>query len=279
MAKSTNAIVVGVGGHFIGDAVEFLNVAYPAIKKGFQTNDWSDLGEAVVQHGIAAVVSALLVTGSVIAVTAIVGLVSAPAAAIAGAFVAAGWAAYGLYDAVTNGVELINKISEDLADVIPKIGNTIEQVHEDVDQAFQLIQEVIEFTLSEEVTFPEFATAAPSLVGTYLVDTSDIALPDSIEGGDDDERFYGQNNAFIDAGAGNDEIFAWGSTTAIGGAGDDIVIGREAKFIPEGEVIDPSDPDSEVAETDLSLTLDGGEGDDWIISIGGEKSQDRRWRR
>ena len=63
MGKSVNAMLVGLGGNAIGDIVEFLNVAYEPIKKGFQTGDWSDFGEVVLQHGVGAAISAVLVIG------------------------------------------------------------------------------------------------------------------------------------------------------------------------------------------------------------------------
>ena len=142
-AKSVNAMLVGLGGHAIGDIAEFLNMSYEPIKKGFQTGDWSDLGRTAIQYGASAVVSAVLVVGSIAATAAIVGAFSAAAAPIAAGFVAAGWAAYGLYDAVTNGAELIGKIVADLASVIPKIGDMIERGLAAGKEAIKLMIEVI----------------------------------------------------------------------------------------------------------------------------------------
>jgi len=183
MIKSSNQLLVGLGGSVVGDAVEFLNVSYDAIKIGIRTGDWSDFGDAIVQFGAAAVLSAVLVTGSVVATAAIVGAVSAAAAPIAASFVAAGWAAYGLYDAVTNGAELLEKITSDLAENIPKIGNTIEETGE----VISTIMRVVTTAFAADFEIPEFNAVNDNL---YLVDTADISLPDATQDGAVRERAY-----------------------------------------------------------------------------------------
>ncbi len=52
MSTSFVALATGLGGGFVGDAAEFLNMAYDAIKKGFATGDFSDASQAAAQFGI-----------------------------------------------------------------------------------------------------------------------------------------------------------------------------------------------------------------------------------
>ena len=284
MVKSSNQLLVGLGGNILGDAVEFLNHAYDAIKKGFQTGDWSDLGDTIVEFGIGAVLSAILVTGSIVVTTAVVGAFSAGAAPIAAAFVAAGWAAYGLYDAVTNGTELLGKITADLADVFAKIGKSIEEAGDKFLEIIETIGRVISTAFATDFEIPAFDAINENL---YLVDTGDISLPDTITGSDENERFYGSNNAFVDAAGGNDEIYMIRSSgEARGGEGDDILVGNRPVFISKGDYINEQDrqqagqnqtlPEEDriniegpIAETDLRLVLNGEAGDDWLLVGGG----------
>ncbi len=268
-ATSVNALLVGLGGSVIGDIVEFMNAAYEPIKKGFQTGDWSDLGEVVVQYGVAAVISAILVTASIVVTGAVVtAIAGAPAAAIATTFVAAGWAAKGLYDAVQEGSELLDKIQADLADVIPKIGRTIEEIQERADVLARAVNTIFGI-IENDFEPPQFAQP-DGLARVYVVDPLDRAQPDAIEGSEGAERFYGRNSAAIDAGAGNDEIiFKNGFGEGRGGAGDDILIAGRSRYVRKGERLDPADPNSELADRDMRMVLDGGEGDDWVIALGG----------
>ncbi|MEM5585778.1 calcium-binding protein [Roseibium sp. AS2] len=270
MAKSVDALLVGIGGGIVGDTVEFLNLAYDAIKFGFQTGDWTDLGEAIAQYGAAAIASALLVTGSVVAVTALVGVVSASAAPIVGAFVAAGWAAYGIYDAFENGVELFGKITTDLAEVLPIAFDAAHELGDNIAENIALAKEVIDVAFGDGFQPAEFANANGGLATKYLIDGNDPTLPDQIDGTDTAEarRFYGQNNATIDAGDGNDEIFIQGVGTAIGGEGNDLLVGGHGREVNAGAAIDPHNPDSKIADADLKLRLDGGAGDDMIVATG-----------
>ncbi len=54
-----------------------------------------------------------------------------------------------------------------------------------------------------------------------------------------------------------------------GNDGDDVLIGWKPDYIFAGDKVDPDNPNSEVAQTDLRLTLDGGKGDDWLVVLGG----------
>jgi Ca2+-binding RTX toxin-like protein len=284
IGKSVNAMLVGLGGNAIGDVVEFLNMAYEPLKKGVKTGDWSDFQQTIVTYGVAAAVSAIIVVGSVVAATLVVGAVSASAAPIAAAFVGAGWAAYGLYDAVTNGAELIGKINKDLAEVIPKIGDTIERAAANAKAAIALMHEVIKGAFGKDFDVPDLKALIES---KYLADTFDLTLPNSLFGGDRDERFYGKNAASIDGGAGDDEIYMINASgSAKGGAGNDILVGNAPVVVKSGELVNKEDREGKnqpnvpselrgkvvkpVAETDLQLRLDGGEGNDWLVVGRGE---------
>lgn len=109
IASNIGNMIVGAGGGAIGDAVEFLNASYESIKTGITTGDWSDFQQNVATYGVAAAVSAVIAAGTIAAAGALLG----PAAAAA---VAAGWAAYGLVDALTNGAELLGKLLDDWRD-------------------------------------------------------------------------------------------------------------------------------------------------------------------
>lgn len=123
MVGSFDSLMVGLGGGFVGDTAEFLNLAYDAIKTGAQTGDWTDFQAAVANYGIAAALSAAVITTTTVVAAVALGPVAA--AAVAGA-----WAAYGLYDAIINGAELVEKVQADIAanpdwvfDVMALFGN------------------------------------------------------------------------------------------------------------------------------------------------------------
>jgi len=108
MATSMGSILAGIGGGAIGDVVEFLNASYESIKIGLDTNDWSSFRQNILTYGASAVISAAVVALSVAA--------AAEIGVLAASVVAAGWAAYGVYDALTNGIELIGKLHADWRD-------------------------------------------------------------------------------------------------------------------------------------------------------------------
>jgi hypothetical protein len=274
MGKSVNSMLVGLGGNEIGDAVEFLNLSYDPIKKGLQTGVWSDFNDTILTYGIAAAVSALVVAGSVAVVAGIVGIFSASAAPVAAAFVGAGWAAWGLYDAISNGSQLIGKISADMTVAFDKIDDTLDKLSANFDANYNIILRIVANALDVDFSAPVFAGAGqgPSLLDRNLIDNLSLVLPGSIEGGSADERFFGRNSASIDAGGGNDEIYVRDTAIARGGSGNDVVAGAAASVIAAGDPIDPSRPDGELAQTDQQMVLDGGEGNDWVVALGGERA-------
>ncbi|WP_306030727.1 calcium-binding protein, partial [Stappia sp. MMSF_3263] len=271
MGKSVNALIVGLGGHAIGDIVEFLNVSYDAIKIYATTGDAEALEAVALEYGVAAVGSMLLVTVAVVGTGAVVGAaLGAPAGAVASAFVAAGFAAYGLYEAVVNGVELFDKITRDLADVIPIVHEEAHRLGDDIASNIALVREILEATYGAGFIVPDFPGAGSDmpLVTAYLVDPNQLGLPEEVTGSDNDERLYGQNNAIVDLGDGDDEIFIDGIGQAFGGAGNDLLVGGNGRIVHTGDLVDPNNPESLIAETDLVMVLDGGAGNDLIIATG-----------
>lgn len=265
--KAVNSILVGVGGGLIGDVVEFLNAVYEPFKKAISTGDWGEVWTVVGQYGVAAVFSGLLVAGSVALATALGG-------PIVGAFVGAGWAAYGLYDAITNGIELFGKIKNDLSAAIEKARDTINELAGDIDKSVGVIMRIVGNALDVDFSSPVFAEIGlgPSLVTKYLVDPLSESLPGRVDGSDKGEWFFGKNNAVIYAGGGDDEVYVRHVAQAFGGAGDDIVAGGVARAIKAGERIDPDDANSPLATQDMVMLLDGGEGNDWVITVGGQRA-------
>ncbi len=104
--------------------------------------------------------------------------------------------------------------------------------------------------------------------------------------GDDTSWLFGEDNGVIIGGDEDNWLFHTGSGEAIGGAGDDILIAWKPDYIFKGEYINAKDRaqaeankdlpedqqvpiDGPIAQQDLRLTLNGGDGDDWLIALGG----------
>ncbi|QND63166.1 hypothetical protein HB777_04005 [Mesorhizobium loti] len=105
MAAIIDSKIVGLGGGPLGDTVEFLNLAYDAIKDAAQ-GDFDPLISVIANYGVSMVLSAVVITATI----AIAGYFSAGAAAV----VVAVWAVAGVVDAISNGAQLLEKILLDL---------------------------------------------------------------------------------------------------------------------------------------------------------------------
>lgn len=86
---------------------------------------------------------------------------------------------------------------------------------------------------------------------------------------------YGYDNAHLFGGDKDDWLVHSGYGAAYGGKGDDLLLGLFPKVLRKGEKIGDPPPEEALnlrpeAGSDLSLFLDGGEGDDWIITVLGE---------
>jgi hypothetical protein len=62
----------------------------------------------------------------------------------------------------------------------------------------------------------------------------------------------------------------WGDRA--GNGGDDFLVGFAPEAVEAGEAFDPQNPNSAIADREYVLTLDGGAGNDFIVTIGGEKA-------
>ena len=87
-------------------------------------------------------------------------------------------------------------------------------------------------------------------------------LPDS------GEWFYDGFDAIIEGTDRDDLLIHDGFGEAYGGAGDDILVGFRPQFIAQGDALFDTE-NSPLASEEQRLTLDGGEGDDWVITFGG----------
>ncbi len=120
------------------------------------------------------------------------------------------------------------------------------------------------------------------------------------ETADDDERFVTKATDEIDyviasgysdvyGKDGNDWMFHSGTGALFGGSGDDILFGYKPDYIKAGEYITDKDRESAdrnkflaadqqipivgpKAAKDLTLKLDGGVGNDWVVTVLGEKA-------
>ncbi|MCP4083343.1 MAG: hypothetical protein GY743_24245, partial [Planctomycetaceae bacterium] len=81
--------------------------------------------------------------------------------------------------------------------------------------------------------------------------------------------FFGFDLTTVEGTPEADLLFADQYEERNGADGDDTILGFKAEFIAAGASIKPDDPDSELAETDLRMVLDGGVGDDILIALGG----------
>jgi hypothetical protein len=94
---------------------------------------------------------------------------------------------------------------------------------------------------------------------------------------DENVWLYGEHDAVIIGGDKNDWLFHSGYGVVLGDKGNDVLVGIHPKELKSGQKIGPApaagEPDlREEAEDDLKLILDGGEGNDWVISALGKKA-------
>ena len=87
----------------------------------------------------------------------------------------------------------------------------------------------------------------------------------------DDVLWYGPINdvvGFVTGWPAGDTYPAFGEIH--GDEGNDVLVVREARYVREGEALDPDDPDSPTAAEDLRLEILGEAGQDRIMVVGGE---------
>jgi hypothetical protein len=85
---------------------------------------------------------------------------------------------------------------------------------------------------------------------------------------DDGEWRYDSFDSILRGNDGDDWLIHDGWGEAYGEEGDDFILGVAPVFIKSGNALF-DEPGSPVAQGDQQLTLDGGPGDDWVLTIGG----------
>ncbi|HMO06583.1 MAG TPA: calcium-binding protein, partial [Paracoccaceae bacterium] len=250
-ADGLNASIRGGGGP-AGDVIEFLNIAYEAIKTGIRTGDWSDFEDKVKEYGWSMVMSAVMVTVSV----AVAGAVFGPAAA---AIVGAGWAVWGLYDALSNGAELFQKLAADLQALVLEASQA-------ADSFFNKLANQILDSYGIEELAPEIGPHAMGVGGipvlTFVADDQGEGYASEAVGWSGFDRIWGRNGATIRGGEGDDILHHSGHGEMHGDAGNDLLLALRTT----GVVADGGDGDDYVLSKDgQGGEFIGGMGRDWIF--------------
>ncbi|MEM7425514.1 MAG: cadherin-like domain-containing protein [Pseudomonadota bacterium] len=142
-----------------------------------------------------------------------------------------------------------------LAEAFPN-WNFIQRVDAFFASAEKELEVAFSLVLEAAASFPEFIVAEGET---------------SAHGGDGVQFIYGSGNSALFGGGGEDYLLHTGFGALEGGAGDDVLIGLFPDFIKQGAKLDPANPDSGTAPEDLHLELDGGPGEDFIVTIGGNQ--------
>jgi hypothetical protein len=229
--QSAGKMVASAATHVsIGDIAEFINAAYDHIKVGAKTGDWSLFMGDIVKYGAGMIQSLLLVTGSTMAAFKI--------HPIAGAVVAAGWAAYGIVDSYTNAGELLGKIVNDIKDKVVLAS----------DELLKLTDGLSDFILAYYGVGAQIPGNIAPFEKLYVIDDLDPTKPAKLLGSDDDELIFGRNGAVIFAGGGDDQIHHNGYGVVYAGDGNDQIL---------------------VYDTLASFKAYGGAGNDYILAKNG----------
>ncbi|MCP4181695.1 MAG: hypothetical protein GY761_00005, partial [Hyphomicrobiales bacterium] len=115
-----------------------------------------------------------------------------------------------------------------------------------------------------------------------VIKLAELALPEmKLVGGiaadfvsEEGEWLIGFDAATLIGSTANDTLIHTGAGEVLGLSGDDILVGLFPDYIEQGTAIgaEPAEGEEDtrpVAETNLRLTLNGGEGDDYLIALGG----------
>ena len=113
--SNAQSLLVGIGGSTVGDVVEALNISYDAIKLGAQTGDWGPFLETAGNLAVSLVQSTAIITVATLGAAAVFGPVGATVAGV-------GFAIWGLYEAITNGAQLFEKIRADIVSAEGLVG-------------------------------------------------------------------------------------------------------------------------------------------------------------
>jgi hypothetical protein len=192
------------------------------------------------------------------------------------------WGTAGVVAFVAAGTYFsIRLVAENLADAFKDEPNSfIYKASSGVLEAMKYLEgaagTVLEQAASFFVSSAQAKEVSPGL-DKIKVDTVHISGAGAAAHSDnkDNAWLFGSHDGVIIGGEADDWLIHTGYGEALGDKGDDVLLGLFSQILKKGEKIgDPppkETPDTrKTAEDDLSLTLDGGEGNDWVISIGGE---------
>jgi hypothetical protein len=216
------------------------------------------------------------------------GLLAIPAGVvIGGAGAAAGeWLGGLFYDNFTSAA---NEIVEWMAPILAPLGEFVngakdaivgaaEKVEEAIGMIFSTVTEAFN-DLGDYVTGVDgvFGHNGPLFgAGKPLHFLVDVAREKKFLQGDGSWAYDGFDNVLYGTDA--DDILIMDNSTgeAFGGKGDDVLLGINPRFAKEGTALFADDPDSPLADEDSSLLLDGGEGNDWVITVFGDDVPDKK---
>ena len=171
--------------------------------------------------------------------------------------------------------ELIELTAQVLSIAFPEwnLGTVVDDAAEGVEKAFQRVDKYVKDTLLQLALTISGADGLTVADGTAPTEFGKLRA----EGDENINLMLGLGLAEIAGNEGNDWLVHTGVGKVEGNTGDDVLIAWIPDYIKAGEQIGEAPPEGEedtrpTAPKDLELTLDGGEGDDWIVTVLGEKA-------
>ncbi|MGO7136332.1 calcium-binding protein, partial [Rhizobium leguminosarum] len=232
---SFKAGLVAQFGSAIGDAAELLNAAYEPFIHGFQTGDWSKLGETVFEFGLSSAIGSFVVGAAAVGVGITLGTTAAEIFAI-------GVVAVGISDGINAALSLASKIFDDLTEAIQPQEQPSQQLLDDLlirrllghlyDQDnpnFQLKDALRQLVTLASAEGPDFRLTGPS--GPYDAEHATLVIGTA----NSDKITSTDDNDVIFSGAGDDVVTArGGKDIVLGGAGSDIFIDSVTEGTEDG---------------------------------------------
>ena len=283
----------------IGLIIAGADVLHDSFKKGLTEGDWSDFIIEGTKFGAVTV-------GSIAGLTILGGIAATIGGAVAAEVVVAGAIVVGAVGAAYALGDLIHKLAVDvgLAEAPIQQGAVPNNIQENIN----FITNVGEKVLLNDFLGKLGAPVLPFYNQKFIADDQDLHFADVVYGDDDKaELVYADNGAIVDTGGGADEVYHFGYGQVFGGAGQDVLVGKDAKVLHQGEdlykwmnvladqrdalnakyqalnveraqngeplfKILPSLPRSPQASEDIVLRLDGGTDNDIVFALGGERA-------
>ncbi|MBB4112774.1 Ca2+-binding RTX toxin-like protein [Rhizobium sp. BK226] len=232
---SFKAGLVAQFGSSIGDAAELLNAAYEPFIHGFQTGDWSKLGETVFEFGLSSAIGSFVVGAAAVGVGITLGTTAAEIFAL-------GVVAVGISDGINAALSLASKIFDDLTEAIQPQEQSSQQLLDDLlirrllghlyDQDnpnFQLKDVLRQLVTLSSAEGPEFRLTGPT--GSYDAEHATLIIGTA----NGDRITSTDDNDVIFSGAGDDVVTArGGKDIVLGGAGSDIFIDSVTEETEDG---------------------------------------------